>query len=71
MPVGSTHVLEGVLLIRGASVVLRVDDGGQWRLRCNPRATEFVGQRVAVEGLRIGFDLLDVRKINPSPAQRA
>jgi hypothetical protein len=46
-------------------IVLRRDDGGRWRLELDPRDEELLGRRVRVEGVRSGFDLLDVRRISP------
>lgn len=39
------------------------DDGGRWRLDVGTRGHALVGKRVRVEGVRAGFDLLDVLSI--------
>lgn len=63
MPLGSEHVEDGLLLREGGWIVLRRDDGGRWRLDLARRHEELLGRRVRVEGVRSGFDLLDVRRI--------
>lgn len=60
MPRGSRHELAGMLLAHGRSLVLRVDDGGEWRLDAPARAWSLVGRRVTVTGTRDDFDLLAV-----------
>ncbi|WIW91086.1 DUF5818 domain-containing protein (plasmid) [Sphingobium sp. V4] len=51
--------------MRGASPVLRVDDGGEWRLDMSSRYRHLLGNRVRVEGRRSEFDMLDVEIIRP------
>jgi len=65
------HVLErrtktetGLLLRSGDRLVLRRDDGGEWRLEAPSRAERLVGQRVRLTGTRTGFDVLNVETIN-------
>lgn len=64
MPRGTAHELVGLLLRDGRSLVLRVDDGGEWRLDAPGRAWRLLGRRVRVTGTRDGFDLLAVRSID-------
>ena len=63
LPRGTQHILVGLLVAdnRGR-LTLRVDGGGEWRLDAGDAAS-FIGLRVRVEGMRSGFDLLDVRHI--------
>ena len=63
MPRGTAHDLVGLLLRDGRSLILRVDDGGEWRLDAPSGAGSLVGRRVRVTGTRDGFDLLAVRSI--------
>ena len=61
MPRGTAHDLVGLLLRNGRSLILRTDDGGEWRLDAPSGAGKLVGRRVRVTGTRDGFDLLAVR----------
>lgn len=63
MPRGTCHTETGLLLTDGPMLVLDRDGGGQWRLDAPPSAAKFVGQRVRLTGIRDGFDLLAVEKI--------
>lgn len=64
MPRGTSHVLDGLLVVdRRGGLELRIDGGGAWRLDADGHATTFVGRRVRIEGVRSGFDLLDVSSI--------
>ncbi|AMK26178.1 MULTISPECIES: DUF5818 domain-containing protein [Sphingobium] len=63
MPRGSRHDLTGILLEAGLHPVLRVADGGEWRLDVTGRYRHLLGRRVRVAGIRSGFDLLDVLQI--------
>lgn len=63
MPKGTREELTGLLLAGNIYPVLRMADGGEWRLDINQRYRHFLGQRVRVTGLRSGFDLLDVQSI--------
>jgi len=65
MPRGTHHDEIGLLLREGRFLVLQRDDGGRWRLDVSPRADALLGRRVRVQGTRSGFDLLDVRQIEP------
>jgi Protein of unknown function (DUF5818) len=70
--VGS-HIEESGLLLQGGSgLILRRDDGGQWRLDAPRKANRLIGRRVTIKAKRSGFDLLDVDMIYPEgrpPAQ--
>ena len=67
MPLGSKHDETGRLLRERGAMVLERDIGGRWRLDADPSTERMLGQRVRVEGVRSGFDLLDVRRIRPAP----
>lgn len=54
----------GLLLEHRGALVLDVEDGGTWRLDAGRSARRLVGQRVRVEGIRDGFDLLAVKRID-------
>jgi hypothetical protein len=63
--VGS-HIEESGLLLQGGSgLILRRDDGGQWRLDAPRKASRLIGRRVTIKAKRSGFDLLDVDMIYP------
>jgi len=63
LPRGTRHTLTGLLLRNGPQFVLRIDDGGEWRLDSFRGLQRYCGQRVSVSGVRDGFDLLSVEKI--------
>ena len=60
MPLGSRHREEGMLLREGAWLILQRDDGGRWRLNGDPGLEKYLGLRVRIEGIRSGFDLIEV-----------
>ncbi len=43
--------------------VLMLDGGGRWRLELDPGYEAWLGRRVRVEGVRSGFDRIDVETI--------
>lgn len=63
MPLGKRYRVAGRLLSSARGLVLEVDGGGVWALDADPDAKDLLGQRVIVEGLRSGFDRLDVEWI--------
>lgn len=63
MPRGSRHILTGTLCWTQRGYALRMDDGGQWRLDTMRPVRRYIDQRVTIEGIRSGFDLLDVHRI--------
>ncbi len=65
MPKGQRFTETGLLLRDQFGFVLRVDDGGEWRLEppLFSRIGRFLGLRVTVVGDRWGFDQLHVRRI--------
>jgi hypothetical protein len=65
MPRGTHHEETGLLLREGQWLVLQRQDGGRWRLEAGSKAAALLGRRVRVQGTRSGFDLLDVRRIEP------
>ncbi|WP_394437583.1 DUF5818 domain-containing protein [Sphingobium naphthae] len=66
MPRGALHEEEGILLDQGIYPVLKIDEGGRWRLDTSCRYRHLVGQRVRVVGVRVDFDMLDVRRVDPA-----
>lgn len=66
MPCGTCHDLTGILLDAGRFPVLRVDDGGEWRLDVGRRYSHLLGHRVRVRGKRSDFDMIDVERIEPA-----
>ncbi len=63
MPRGTRHELTGILLEGDFYPVLRVADGGEWRLEITKKWRHLLGKRVAVIGMRDGFDLIAVEQI--------
>jgi hypothetical protein len=63
MPIGSFYIETGLLLRQRGGLILQRDDGGRWRLDANLEAEQLLGQRVRIEAVRSGFDLLDVSRI--------
>lgn len=51
-------------------LILEVDDGGIYALDTDAGAKELLGQRVIVEGVRSGFDRLDVEWIGREAEQQ-
>lgn len=64
MPKGTHHELTGLLLESdGLYPILQIPDGGEWRLELTRRYRHLLGKRVSVTGVRDGFDLLAVTRI--------
>lgn len=63
VPMGTEHVVTGLLLLDRGYPVLEVDGGGTWRLQIGRNARCHIGHRVTIEGVRVGFDELDVDSI--------
>jgi hypothetical protein len=63
MPIGKRHAEEGLLSRDAGFLILQRDDGGQWRLEVDAPAERLLGRRVRIEGVRSGFDLLEVTGI--------
>lgn len=66
MPRGTKHELLGVLIAAKPFPVLRMPDGGEWRLDVTGRCDHLLGRRVRVVGRRAEFDMLDVESITPA-----
>lgn len=65
MPRGSRHIETGFLFEGRQGLVLRRDDGGEWRLDAPLSARRLLGRHVRVDGVREGFDILAVTAIEP------
>jgi hypothetical protein len=64
MPRGTRHIITGTLLPGiGHLYFLEVIGGGSWQLDMCRRNDRLIGHLVTVEGIRSGFDLLDVERI--------
>jgi hypothetical protein len=68
MSIGSHHRLEGLLMTSARGLLLSLADGGVWAFDSDATARQFLGQRVIIEGIRSGFDRIDVVWIGPSEA---
>jgi hypothetical protein len=60
MSIGSHHRLEGLLITSARGFVLSLADGGIWALNAAANAKQFLGQHATIEGVRSGFDRIDV-----------
>ena len=65
MPKGTRHTLVGTLRRTRVGYALEMPDGGVWQLDVgwSWNARRNLDRRVTVEGVRSGFDLLDVTRI--------
>lgn len=63
MPLGKFYRETGMLLVQRGGIILQRDEGGRWRLACDEDVESLLGSRVTVEGVRSGFDLIDVIRI--------
>lgn len=63
MPRHRPIILEGLLLLDGRQLVLRMPDGGQWRLLALGKHERLLGHRVRVEGVREGHVMVAVEKM--------
>lgn len=64
MPNQTRYELKGLLLWnRHGDAALEVDGGGTCRLDLSVRVESMLGRRVALVGVRAGFDILDVQAI--------
>lgn len=67
MPRGTHEELTGVLMDSdGFHPVLKMPEGGEWRLEVTKRWRHLLGTQVTVAGLRDGFDLIAVDRISPT-----
>lgn len=63
---GTRHRLTGRLMASHRGLVLQVDDGGEFALDAARSARRLLGLRVTVEGIRAGFDPIEVESIGPA-----
>jgi hypothetical protein len=62
VPIGKFHAEEGLLLMQRGRAILQRDGGGFWILEVDEPQL-LLGQRVRVEGIRSGFNALEVSRI--------
>jgi len=72
MPKGTRHVEAGTLRSNHFGFVLEMDGGGFWALELwsVQKPQRYFGQRVKVEGTRVGFNILDVDRMWPEGEPR-
>jgi hypothetical protein len=58
--IGTRYRLEGLLQTTARGFMLHMEDGGVWVLEADPEAHAYAGRRVIIEGVRSGFDRIDV-----------
>ena len=63
MPLGTLHTIEGIIRQGQRNYVLAVHDGGEWALETDRRLPKYLNQSVTVEGVRTGFNRLEVVRI--------
>lgn len=65
MPRGTRHTLTGTLRRTQLGYVLEIEGGGVWRLDLGTiwRIKRYMDRKIIVEGIRSGFDLLDVNTL--------
>lgn len=63
MTLGTRHRVKSRLITSTRGLMVEVDDGGVYVLDADPDAAKLIGRRVIVEGIRSGFDRLDVEWI--------
>ena len=72
MPMGSFHEISGTLAWLPTGFTLFLDEGGYWALELGwrdfRRARKLLGVRIEAEGVRIGFNVLEVRSMRRAKA---
>ena len=65
MPRGTLHIETGTLGwdARNRLHVLQMPGGGYWHLDMPGRTRRLIGREVTIEGMRSGFNLLDVSSV--------
>lgn len=63
MPLGTLHTARGIVRREPHRFILAVHDGGEWELEPNRHVARHVGRAVVVEGVRTGFNRLEVVRI--------
>lgn len=67
MPMGAFHDETGRLNYHDGEYALRMDGGGTWHLEMSfwksRSAQKFAGKRVRIQGVRTGFNVLSVDRI--------
>ena len=66
MPMGTRHIVTGILKPGRWGLAVEIEGGGLWQIFGAPRsASRYLGQQVIVEGVRGEFDLLDLERFAP------
>ncbi|PBN43565.1 DUF5818 domain-containing protein [Sphingobium sp. D43FB] len=65
MPLERPITLEGLLLLESGQLVLRMADGGQWRLLALGGQRAMVGRWVRIDGVRERHDVVAVERMIP------
>lgn len=63
MPLGTLHTVEGVLHFRDRRIFLSGHGGGEWELEMSRSFSRYRDRAVVVEGVRTGFNRLEVVRI--------
>lgn len=66
MPLGTLHTIEGVIRRKDRlRFVIVVHAGGEWELEPDGRVMRHIDRSVTIEGVRTGFNRLEVVRIKP------
>lgn len=63
MPLGTLHTVEGVVRRESRRLILAVYGGGEWELEPDHHVVRHVDCAVVIEGVRTGFNRLEVVRI--------
>ena len=63
MPLGTLHTVAGVVRREPKRIVIDVNGGGTWELELSRIVARHIDQAIILEGVRTGFDRLEVVRI--------
>ena len=63
MPFGTLHTVEGIIRREPKRIVIEVNGGGTWELERSRLIARHIDHAVILEGVRTGFDRLEVVRI--------
>ncbi|WP_425057410.1 DUF5818 domain-containing protein [Sphingopyxis panaciterrae] len=63
MPLGTLHTVEGIVRHEPRRFILAVHGGGEWELEPDRHVVRHVDCSVVIEGVRTGFNRLEVVRI--------
>jgi hypothetical protein len=63
MPLATLHTVEGIVRREPRRFILAVHGGGEWELEPSGRLSRYLDCPVTIEGVRTGFNRLEVVRI--------